>query len=268
VGARGEKEELGVGFLGDVWNWFGDGSHWSGNDGVIHRLTEHVQISIVSIAAAALIALPIGFFIGHVRKGGIAAVNISNIGRALPSFALLILMVQIFGIGEPSGAFSFIGSFPTFIVLVALAIPPMLTNTYIGMVGVDPEVREAARGMGMSGRQLLRGVEAPIALPLVWAGIRTGAIAVVATATLAAYTGWGGLGRFIIDGLSTQDYVQVFAGAVLVAMLAIVFEFGLAGLQHLTVSRGLRVSARPERRVEGAVPEVAPTAAAPPRPAA
>ncbi len=181
-----------MGFLGDVWNWFGDGSHWSGNDGVIHRLTEHVQISIVSIAAAALIALPIGFLIGHVRKGGIATVNISNIGRALPSFALLILMVQIFGLGEPSGAFSFIGSFPTFVVLVAIAIPPMITNTYIGMVGVDPEVREAARGMGMSGRQLLRGVEAPIALPLVWAGIRTGAIAVVATATLAAYTGWAG----------------------------------------------------------------------------
>jgi osmoprotectant transport system permease protein len=100
----------------------------------------------------------------------------------------------------------------------------------------------------------------------VWAGIRTGAIAVVATATLAAYTGWGGLGRFIIDGLSTQDYVQVFAGAVLVALLAIVFEFGLAGLQHLTVSRGLRVSTRPERRVEGAVPEVVPTPAAPPAP--
>jgi osmoprotectant transport system permease protein len=256
-----------VGFLGDVVNWFTDGSHWSGNDGVIHRLTEHVQISVVSIAAAALIALPIGFLIGHVRKGGIATVNISNIGRALPSFALLILMVQIFGLGEPSGAFSFIGSFPTFVVLVAIAIPPMLTNTYIGMVGVDPEVREAARGMGMSGRQLLRGVEAPIALPLVWAGIRTGAIAVVATATLAAYTGWGGLGRFIIDGLSTQDYVQVFAGALLVALLAIVFEFGLAVLQHLTVSRGLRVSARPGGRVEDAVPEVAAKAAAPPRPA-
>jgi osmoprotectant transport system permease protein len=266
VGARGEKKELGVGFLGDVVNWFSDGSHWSGNDGVIHRMTEHVQISVVSIVVAALIALPIGFLIGHVRKGGIAAVNISNIGRALPSFALLILMVQIFGLGEPSGAFSFIGSFPTFVVLVALAIPPMLTNTYIGMVGVDPEVREAARGMGMSGRQLLRGVEAPIALPLVWAGIRTAAIAVVATATLAAYTGWGGLGRFIIDGLSTQDYVQVFAGALLVALLAIVVEFGLAGLQHLTVSRGLRVSARPGRRVESAVPEVAPTSAAPPAP--
>jgi osmoprotectant transport system permease protein len=179
---------------------------------------------------------------------------------------LLILMVQIFGLGETSGFFSFIGSFPTFVVLVALAIPPMLTNTYVGMVNVDPEVREAARGMGMSGRQLLRGVEAPIALPLVWAGIRTAAIAVVATATLAAYTGWGGLGRFIIDGLSTQDYVQVFAGALLVALLAIVFEFGLAGLQHLTVSRGLRVRQRPGRGVEAAVPEVAPTPGAQPSP--
>jgi osmoprotectant transport system permease protein len=256
VGTRGEKKELGVGFLGDVWNWFGDGSHWSGNDGVIHRTTEHVQISIVSVAVAALIALPIGYFIGHVRKGGVVAVNVSNVGRALPSFALLILMVQIFGIGEPTGAFSFIGSFPTFIVLVALAIPPMLTNTYVGVAGTDPEVREAARGMGMSGRQLLTGVEAPIAMPLVMAGIRTAAIAVVATATLAAYTGWGGLGRFIIDGLSTQDNVQVFAGALLVAVLAIVFELALAVVQRLTVSRGLRVGVRPERKVEEAFTEV------------
>jgi osmoprotectant transport system permease protein len=266
VGTSGEKKELGVGFLGDVWNWFGDGSHWSGNDGVIHRLTEHVQISIVSVVVAALIALPIGFLIGHVRKGGLVAVNVSNIGRALPSFALLILMVQIFGLGETSGYFSFIGSFPTFVVLVALAIPPMLTNTYVGMAGVDPEVREAARGMGMSGRQLLRGVEAPIALPLVWAGIRTAAIAVVATATLAAYTGWGGLGRFIIDGLSTQDNVQVFAGALLVAVLAIIFELGLAALQYLTVSRGLRARERPDRRVEDAVPGVAPMPSARTRP--
>jgi osmoprotectant transport system permease protein len=266
VGTRGEKKELGVGFLGDVWNWFGDGSHWNGNDGVVHRMTEHVQISVVSIAVAALIALPIGFVIGHLRKGGLVAVNVSNIGRALPSFALLILMVQIFGLGETSGYFSFIGSFPTFVVLIALAIPPMLTNTYIGMVGVDPEVREAARGMGMSGRQLLRGVEAPIALPLMWAGIRTAAIAVVATATLAAYTGWGGLGRFIIDGLSTQDNVQVFAGALLVAVLAIIFELGLAALQYLTVSRGLRARERPDRRVEDAVPGVAPMPSARTRP--
>jgi osmoprotectant transport system permease protein len=136
------------------------------------------------------------------------------------------------------------------------------------MAGVDPEVREAARGMGMSGRQLLRGVEAPIALPLMWAGIRTAAIAVVATATLAAYTGWGGLGRFIIDGLSTQDYVQVFAGAVLVALLAIVVEFGLAGVQHLTVSRGLRVGARPGRRVEETFTDAAHTPVTQERPAA
>jgi osmoprotectant transport system permease protein len=251
-----------VEFLGDVVDWFGDGSNWSGDDGVINRLVEHLQLSIVSIVVAALIALPIGFLIGHVRKGGVVAVNVSNVGRALPSFALLILMVQIFGIGEPTGFFSFVGSFPTFIVLVALAIPPMLTNTYVGVAGVDADVREAARGMGMSGRQLLTGVEAPVALPLVWAGIRTAAIAVVATATLAAYTGWGGLGRFIIDGLSTQDYVQVFAGAVLVALLAIVFEFALAGLQRLTVSRGLRVGVRPERKVEEVFTEVSQAPAA------
>jgi osmoprotectant transport system permease protein len=248
-----------VGFLGDVVNWFGDGSHWTGSDGVIHRTTEHVQISIVSVVVAALIALPIGYFIGHVRKGGVVAVNVSNVGRALPSFALLILMVQIFGIGEPTGAFSFIGSFPTFIVLVALAIPPMLTNTYVGVAGTDPEVREAARGMGMSGRQLLTGVEAPMAMPLVMAGIRTAAIAVVATATLAAYTGWGGLGRFIIDGLATQDNVQVFAGALLVAMLAIVFELALAVVQRFTVSRGLRLGMRPERKVEETFTDVSQT---------
>jgi osmoprotectant transport system permease protein len=262
VGAGGEAE-VAVDFLGDVVNWFQDGSNWSGDDGVINRMSEHVQISLISILVAALIALPIGFLIGHLRKGGFVAVNVSNVGRALPSFALLILMVQIFGIGEPSGFLSFLGSFPTFIVLVALAIPPMLTNTYVGVAGVDPDVRESARGMGMSGRQLLTGVEAPVALPLVWAGIRTAAIAVVATATLAAYTGWGGLGRFIIDGLSTQDNVQVFAGAVLVALLAIVFEFALAGLQRLTVSRGLRVGVRPERKMEETFTEVsqAPTTA-------
>ena len=146
-------------------------------------------------------------------------------------------MVQIFGIGEPTELFSFIGSFPTFVVLVALAIPPMLTNTYVGVAGTDPEVREAARGMGMSGRQLLTGVEAPMAMPLVMAGIRTAATAVVATATLAAYTGWGGLGRFIIDGLSTQDNVQVFAGALLSRCSRIVFELARISAAHLTVSR-------------------------------
>jgi osmoprotectant transport system permease protein len=228
-------------FLGEVVDWFRDGSHWSGNDGVIHRLAEHVQISLVSIVIAALIALPIGIVLGHLRRGGLLAINVSNVGRALPSFALLILLVQVFGIGDPPGLLAFTGSLPTLIALVALAVPPMLTNAYVGMTDVDNDVREVARGMGMSGGQQLTRVELPIAMPLIMAGVRTAAVAVVATAALAAYIGWGGLGRYIIDGLATQDYVQVFAGAVLVALLSVVFELALAGVQRAVVSPGLRV---------------------------
>jgi osmoprotectant transport system permease protein len=228
-------------FLGDVVDWFRDASHWTGNNGVIHRLAEHVQISLVSILIAAAIALPIGIVLGHLRRGGLVAINVSNVGRALPTFALLILLVQILGIGDPPGVLAFTGSLPTLIALVALAVPPMLTNAYVGMTEVDADVRESAQGMGMSGAQQLARVELPIALPLVMAGVRTGAVAVVATATLAAYIGWGGLGRFIIDGLATQDYVQVFAGAVLVAVLSVLVEFMLAGVQRAIVSPGLRV---------------------------
>ena len=251
-------------FLGDVIDWFRDGSHWSGNDGVIHRLAEHVQISLVSILIAAAIALPIGIVLGHVRRGGLLAINVSNVGRALPTFALLILLVQILGIGDPPGLLAFTGSLPALIALVALAVPPMLTNAYIGMTQVDPDVRESAQGMGMSGGQQLTRVELPIALPLVMAGVRTAAVAVVATAALAAYIGYGGLGRFIIDGLSTQDNVQVFAGALLVAMLSIAVEFALTGVQRALVSPGLRVGReRIARDIEQAPVQAVATAPAP-----
>jgi osmoprotectant transport system permease protein len=241
-------------FLGDVADWFRDGSHWSGEDGVIHRLAEHVQISLVSLLIAAAIALPIGIVLGHLRRGGLVAINVSNVGRALPTLAVLILFVQIFGIDEPPGVLAFTASLPTLIALVALAIPPMLTNAYVGMTDVDADVRESATGMGMSGPQQLVRVELPIALPLIMAGVRTAAVAVVATATLAAYIGWGGLGRFIIDGLSTQDNVQVFAGAVLVALLSVVVEFILAGVQRVVVSRGLRVGRERVEREQAVVP--------------
>jgi osmoprotectant transport system permease protein len=244
-------------FLADVYHWFADGDHWTGNEGILHRLTEHVQLSAASIVVAAVIALPVGLVLGHLRKGGLVAINVSNIGRALPSFALLILAVQIFGIGKPAGWLSWVGSLPTFIALVALAVPPVLTNAYVGMAEVDSEVREAARGMGMSGHQLLSRVELPMALPLLMAGVRTAAVAVVATAGLAAYIGWGGLGRFIFDGFATQDYPQMFAGALLVALLSIAFELGLGVLQRMLVSRGLRVGgekiAREIDAMQGAV---------------
>ena len=219
-------------FIGQVVQWFLDPAHWQGDAGILHRTYEHVLMSGLSVLTAAVIALPVGIAIGHFGRGGILAINVSNIGRAVPSFAVLVIAVQLFGIG----------ALPAFIALVALAIPPMVTNSYIGMREVDHDVREAARGMGMRERALLLRVELPIALPLIMAGIRTSAVNVVATATLAALVAWGGLGRFIVDGLGLQDYPMLFAGAVMVALLSLIVEFSLAGVQRLSTPAGLRAS--------------------------
>jgi len=219
-------------FIGQVALWFLDPAHWTGDGGILHRTFEHVLMSGASILTAAAIALPVGIAIGHFGRGGILAINVSNIGRAVPSFAVLVIAVQLFGIG----------ALPAFIALVVLAIPPMVTNSYIGMREVDPDVREAARGMGMRERAVLLGVGLPIALPLIMAGIRTSAVNVVATATLAALVAWGGLGRFIVDGLGLQDYPMLFAGAVMVAVLSLIVEFSLAGVQRLATPAGLRIS--------------------------
>jgi osmoprotectant transport system permease protein len=217
-------------FLGDVIRWFTTGSHWTGDAGAIHRLTEHVTMSVASLVVAAAVALPLGIWLGHTGRGGALAINVSNVGRAIPSFAILVIAAQIVGIGWR----------PAFVALVALAIPPMVTNSYVGMREVDADVREAARGMGMSSRESLWRVELPVALPLVMAGVRTAAVQVVATATIAALVAWGGLGRFIVDGIAQRDFVQVFAGAVLVGALSIVTELALAGLQRVVVPKGLR----------------------------
>jgi osmoprotectant transport system permease protein len=237
----------GVNFLGHVVDWFANGDHWHGREGVPYLVVQHLEISAISLLFAIVIALPIGLVLGHLRRGGFLAVSFSNIGRALPSLAILLLAVLAFGVGSPPKLFRTvgIGSFPTFIALVALAVPPVLTNTYVGMAGVDTELREAARGMGMSGAQVLGRVELPVALPLIMAGVRTSAVAVVATATLAAYVGWGGLGRYIIDGLAVSDNVRVFVGALLVALLSIVVELALGAVQRAVVSRGLQLREQP-----------------------
>jgi osmoprotectant transport system permease protein len=228
----GENPSDAMNFIGQVAQWFLDPVHWQGDGGILHRTFEHVLMSGASVLTAAVIALPVGIGIGHFGRGGILAINVSNIGRAVPSFAVLVIAVQLFGIG----------ALPAFIALVVLAIPPMVTNSYIGMREVDPDVREAARGMGMRERALLLRVELPIALPLIMAGIRTSAVNVVATATLAALVAWGGLGRFIVDGLGLQDYPMLFAGAVMVAALSLMVEFALAGVQRLSTPAGLRPS--------------------------
>ncbi|MGH9177215.1 MAG: ABC transporter permease [Acidimicrobiales bacterium] len=209
-------------FLADVVGWFTTAAHWRGDNGIPHRLSEHLLLSALCVLVAAAVALPIGVGLGHVGRGGAVAMNLANVGRAIPSFAILVLATEMVGIGVR----------PAFVALVALALPPMVTNAYVGVRGVDPEVREAARGMGMTGAQMLRRVEVPLSLPLVLAGVRTAAVQVVATATLAALVAWGGLGRYIVDGLAQRDFVQVFAGAVLVAAVATLTEVGLAALER------------------------------------
>jgi osmoprotectant transport system permease protein len=225
----------------DVVDWFTTAEHWRGDFGVPHRLTEHALMSAGALAAALIIGLPLGIWLGHRGRGGALAINVSNIGRAIPSLAILALVQQAIGLSGWPG----FGARPALVALVALAVPPLVTNAYVGMRGVDRDVVEAARGMGMTGGELLWRVELPIALPLIMAGVRTAAVQVVATATLAAVTAWGGLGRFIVDGFGQRDNAQIVAGALLVGLLALVTELVLARLQRAVVSEGLRADVRP-----------------------
>ena len=230
---------LSVEFLSDVVGWFTTAANWQGNGGIVHRTVEHVAMSGAAMLAALALALPAGLLLGHTGRGALLAVNLSNIGRAVPSFALLVLGAQLFGIGAT----------PAFLALVALAVPPIVTNAYVGVREVDHDVVEAARGMGMGEGRILSRVEIPVAVPLVMAGVRTAGVQVVATATLAAVVGWGGLGRFIVDGLAQGDRVKLFSGAVLVALLSMLTELALAVLQRFLTPGGLRQTHRAERRV-------------------
>jgi osmoprotectant transport system permease protein len=223
-----------MGFLGDVVRWFADGAHWRGDFGVPHRLVEHVTMSAAAMAVAIVVAIPVGVAIGHTGRGRGVVVNLANVGRALPSLAVLALTQAALGLRGWPG----FGARPAFIALVALAIPPLVTNAAVGVGEVEPQVREAARGVGMTGWQVVRGVELPLAAPVIMAGVRTAAVQVVATATLAAVTAWGGLGRYIVDGFGQRDSVQVFAGALLVAVLALLTEVGLAGVQRVVTPAG------------------------------
>jgi osmoprotectant transport system permease protein len=222
--------------LNDVVDWFSDSANWEGQRGIVHQLFEHVRMSGVATVAACLLALPPAVWLGHRRRFGTAAINVSNIGRALPSFAILVLGTQAFGLLE----YPIIGSFTTFLALVALAVPPLVTNGYVAVAEVPDDLRDAARGMGMSEVEVLRRVELPVAAPLLMAGVRTAAVQVVATATIAAFVGAGGLGRFIIDGRAINDQAEVFAGALLVALLSLLTEGGLALVQSAVTPRGLR----------------------------
>jgi osmoprotectant transport system permease protein len=215
--------------INGVVTWLTDPAQWSGPDGIPVRTLQHLYYSLLATAIAAAIALPIGVFIGHTGRGALFAVNLTNLGRAIPSLGIIILMFTLVGFGIV----------PVLVALVALAVPPIVTNSYIGVRSVDRDVREAAEGMGMRGRQVLWQVELPVAMPLIMAGIRTSAVQVVATATLAAFVGLGGLGRYLIDGLAQRDLPQVVGGAILVAVLSLLTELVLGRVQTLVVSDGL-----------------------------
>ena len=223
-------EADGPGVVGQLVDWFVAPAQWHGPASLPTRIVEHLYYMTSAMAVALLIALPVGIGLGHWGRGGLLAINVANMGRAVPSFGLVILMFLLVGFG-------FV---PVLVALVALAIPPMVTNSYVGMQAVDPAVRTAAIALGLSRWQRLWQVELPIAMPLVMAGIRTSAVQVLSTATLAAYVGLGGLGRYLIDGLAQQQLAQVVGGALVVAVLAVLLELLLAGLQGLLVSPGLR----------------------------
>ena len=216
--------------------WLADAANWSGPDGVPTRVFEHVWYCALALVVASLVAIPAGLAIGHTGRGRFLAVNLAGAARAIPSLGLLYVLV-LWLFPKLAGDSAFL--VPTLIVLIVLAIPPIMAGAYAGVEGVDPAARDAARGMGMTGGQVLRKVEVPCALPLVFSGLRSATLQVVGTATIAAVAGTGGLGRYLIDGQKIQDFSQMASGALLVAVLALGLDLLLSLVQRSVVSPGL-----------------------------
>jgi osmoprotectant transport system permease protein len=210
---------------------FVDAFSFIGNNGwlIWHKVVEQLELSAAAMGVALAIAIPIGVLLGHLHRGSFIAINVSNIGRALPSLAIIAIGISVFGISFTNVMFA----------LVVLAVPPMLTNAYVGVDEVDPDVVQAARGMGMRERDVLFRVELPLALPLMFAGIRTAAVYVVSTATIAAIAGGGGLGDIIVNQASYR-FEGVLGAAYCVAALALIADLALGGVQRLLSPRGLR----------------------------
>jgi osmoprotectant transport system permease protein len=214
-----------------MWQYLTDPFNWSGPEGITNRILQHIWYTAAAVGLAAVIALPVGLWIGHTRRGAFLAINLGNAARALPSLGLLMLAVLL------TGRIDFL---PVLIALVALGIPPILTSTYAGLSGVDPATIDAARGMGMTGREILTKVEIPIAMPLIISGLRGATLQIVSTATIAALVSLGGLGRYVVDGLKLRDFPQMFSGALLVALLAIALDLLFVLVGRIAISNGLR----------------------------
>jgi osmoprotectant transport system permease protein len=229
--------------LSEFVDYITNGENWLGTRGLLQRTLEHLRVSALSILVAVAIAVPSAMALGHVRRGGVLANAVVNIGRAVPSFAILALLFPIslrWGLG--------IGFWPTFGAMVLLGIPPMFTNTYAGIRGVDPNIVEAARGMGMKSSEVLWRVETPNALPLIITGVSVAAVQVVATATLGGFFGLNSLGLSIFEGFSQADDGKLIAAAVMVAVLAVLTQAGFALVRRRStpwLQRGIRPGVPP-----------------------
>jgi osmoprotectant transport system permease protein len=217
--------------INGVIEWFQDPANWTGDDGVPHRLLEHGLLTLVALLAAMAIGLPLAIWLGHKRRFGTLAVNVSNVGRAIPIVALLSLLALGFVGSAELGPFGRAG-LATLITLALFALPPIITNAYVAISGVDDDLVEAARGMGMDERQVLRRVELPVALPLIISGVRLAVVQVWATATVAALVAGPGLGRIITHGYDSNRPAEVIAGSLIVAVIALALEILMALLQR------------------------------------
>jgi osmoprotectant transport system permease protein len=217
--------------IGDVLEWFRDPAHWQGSDGVLHRLVEHTLLTLVAMLVAMVLGLPLAVWLGHRRRFGTLAVNVSNIGRAIPIVALLSLLALGFVGSADFGPFGRAG-LATLITLALFALPPIITNAYVAVSGVDDDLVEAARGMGMDESQVLRRVELPVAMPLIVSGVRLAVVQVWATATVAALVAGPGLGRIITHGYDSNRPAEVISGSIIVAVVALVLEGLMAWLQR------------------------------------
>jgi osmoprotectant transport system permease protein len=237
-----------------VVEFFSDPANWEGTLGIPNRLVEHLQISVLAVLIAALIAVPIGLYIGHTNRGSGLAINLANIGRAVPSYAMMVIplpltlsLAPIIGY-EPSFGLVFL---PPFLAMTFLAIPPLLVATYAGLRSVDRDLIESGRGMGLTERQILGRIELPLASSIIVGGLRTATLQVIATATIAAILGGGGLGRFIFDGLNQglAGRSSIYAGAIMVTLLAIGVDLVLARIQTALTPRSLRTAGGTSRRL-------------------
>jgi osmoprotectant transport system permease protein len=206
----------------EAWTWFTTSANWHGEDGIPHRFAQHLGYTGLTVVIAVVIAVPLGLWIGHTGRFRGVVVGVTGGMRALPTLGLLTLVVLWRGIGLT----------PPITALVVLAIPPLLAGAYAGVESVDRRTVDAARGMGMTEWQVLTRVEVPLGMPLLLGGLRSAVLQVVATATVAAYIGLGGLGRYVIDGVAIRDYPQILGGSLIVVVLALALDGAFALLQR------------------------------------